>query len=66
MVKKSKSGARRTEQIRIYSDTAQIMREYKREFRIPLIHLYEKAIKEWSEAGPEFDVPLCPWGNHDE
>ncbi len=65
-MKKSKSGARQTEQIRIYSDTAQIMREYKREFRIPLIHLYEKAIKEWSEAGPEFDVPYGALGADNE
>ena len=55
--KKGAAAGRKTELVRVYSDTAKIMRDFKREFRVPLIHLYEKAVTEWADAGPEFDVP---------
>lgn len=56
MKAKAKQG-RKTEVVRVFSDTADIMRQVKAQFRVPLIHLYDRAVSEWIDNGPQFDVP---------
>lgn len=53
---KAKPG-RKTEVVRVFTDTADLMREIKTKFRVPMIHLFDRAVSAWIDSGPTFDLP---------